>query len=84
MAKVICMSSAKGGSGKTVLCATFATALTSLGKRVLIVDSDASTNGLTLMYLKEVMVKGEYVIGENRKPLVTIELLSKIGFPEIV
>lgn len=51
---VICMASAKGGSGKTTLTATFATFLSEIGKKVLIVDCDESTHGLTLLYLNEV------------------------------
>ena len=54
MAKIYCLASAKGGSGKTVLCASFAAFLTELGKKVLMVDLDAATNGLTLLYLNEV------------------------------
>ena len=53
-ARVYCLASAKGGSGKTVLCASFAAFLSDLGKKVLVVDVDAATNGLTLLYLSEV------------------------------
>ena len=55
VAKVICMASAKGGSGKTVLTATFCRFLAELGKRILMIDTDGATNGLTLLYLQEVM-----------------------------
>jgi cellulose biosynthesis protein BcsQ len=54
-AQVICIASPKGGAGKTVLTATFGAFLVALGKRVLLVDTDAATNGLTLLYLREVM-----------------------------
>lgn len=54
VAKVICMASSKGGSGKTILSITFATLLQALGKRVLVIDTDAATNGLTLLHLQEV------------------------------
>jgi cellulose biosynthesis protein BcsQ len=54
-AQVLCMASVKGGAGKTVLAATFGTVLAAMGKRVLLVDTDAATNGLTLLYLNEVM-----------------------------
>jgi MinD-like ATPase involved in chromosome partitioning or flagellar assembly len=84
MSKIICMASPKGGSGKTVLTATFATFLNALGKKVLIVDTDASTNGLTLMYLKEVMLQSEHAISENRKPIGTYELVKDNLEPEIV
>jgi Mrp family chromosome partitioning ATPase len=51
------MASAKGGAGKTILTATFASFLVAIEKRVLIVDADAATNGLTLMYLREVLAE---------------------------
>jgi cellulose biosynthesis protein BcsQ len=53
--RVFTLASAKGGSGKTVLAATFATFLASLDKRVLLVDTDAATNGLSLFYLKSIV-----------------------------
>jgi MinD-like ATPase involved in chromosome partitioning or flagellar assembly len=65
-ATVICMASAKGGSGKTVLTATFSAFLVALGKRVLMIDTDAATNGLTLMFLKETMVQCEVALSEHR------------------
>ena len=57
--KIYCLASAKGGSGKTVLCASFAAFLVELGKKVLILDVDAATHGLTLMYLNEVNSRKE-------------------------
>ncbi len=54
MATVICLASAKGGSGKTVLTANMAKFLSGLGKRVLIVDTDGATNGMTLLYLHRI------------------------------
>jgi cellulose biosynthesis protein BcsQ len=67
-AKVICMASAKGGSGKTTLTVTFATFLASLKKRVLVIDTDAATNGLTLMYLKEMVIKRDEIFSRDRTP----------------
>jgi cellulose biosynthesis protein BcsQ len=52
--KTISFISSKGGSGKTILTATIANFLGKLGKNILIVDSDGSTNGMTLFYLKEI------------------------------
>ena len=49
-----CVASAKGGSGKTALSACIGAFLAALGKRVLLVDVDYATNGLTLLYLDEV------------------------------
>lgn len=57
--KIYCLASAKGGSGKTVLCASFAAFLVELGKKVLILDVDVATHGLTLMYLNEVNSRKE-------------------------
>lgn len=56
-AKVYCLASPKGGSGKTILTATFASFLTAIGKKCLIVDCDAATHGLTLLYLHDVNKK---------------------------
>src|ERR1700723_1241711 len=60
-ATVISMASAKGGSGKTIITATFASFLSSLGKRVLMVDTDAATNGLSLFYIKDVSEEARLV-----------------------
>ena len=65
-AKVICMASAKGGSGKTVLTATFSAFLVALGKRVAMIDTDAATNGLTLMFLKETKTQSEVALSQGR------------------
>jgi len=84
MANVICMASAKGGSGKTILTATFASFLASLGKKVIIVDTDASTNGLTLMYLKEVLLNEEIFIGKGKQPLGTFEFDINKDSPDYI
>lgn len=54
MSSVICFASAKGGSGKTTITASFARFLSETQKRVLMIDCDEGTHGLTLMYLNEV------------------------------
>jgi cellulose biosynthesis protein BcsQ len=54
-ASTIAFVSAKGGSGKTVLCKSLALLLAAVGKRVLIVDCDAATNGMTLYHLPMVV-----------------------------
>jgi cellulose biosynthesis protein BcsQ len=51
---VICMASAKGGSGKTTVTAAFASFLSEIGKKVLVIDCDEATHGMTLMYLDQV------------------------------
>lgn len=76
VAKVICMASAKGGAGKTSLVATFATFLSKLDKKVLIIDSDFSTNGLTLLFLKEMRVKSELIHSTARAPIGLFEGLT--------
>ena len=53
-AKVYCIASAKGGSGKTMVTANIASFVAQLGKKCLIVDCDAATHGMTLLYLVEV------------------------------
>jgi cellulose biosynthesis protein BcsQ len=83
-AKIICMASAKGGSGKTILTATFGSFLSALGKRILLIDTDAATNGLTLLYLKEVMLQGEIAIAADREPRGIFEQPSVIHPAEIV
>ena len=55
MTTVVCLASPKGGSGKTMLTATFANFAAAMGQRVLMVDTDAATNGLTLLHLSEVV-----------------------------
>src|SRR5712692_9395792 len=52
-ARIICFASAKGGSGKTVVCASIGTFLAGLGMKVLLIDMDAATNGLSLLYLEK-------------------------------
>jgi cellulose biosynthesis protein BcsQ len=85
MTKVICIASAKGGSGKTILTATFGAFLaTALNKKVLLVDTDAATNGLTLMYLKEVMKQGERAAIEDRIPRGTYNLTTTAHDVDIV
>jgi cellulose biosynthesis protein BcsQ len=67
-ATVICVASAKGGAGKTVLTATFGAFLAALDKRVLLVDTDAATNGLTLMYLGETIAQRTESLGADGRP----------------
>lgn len=55
--KILALVSAKGGAGKTLAGASLASFASKLGKRILLIDCDASTNGLTLFYLEKV-VKG--------------------------
>lgn len=50
-AQTVCFISSKGGSGKTVTSSALGTFLARLGFDVLLVDTDAATNGLTLLFL---------------------------------
>lgn len=55
MNNIICFCSAKGGVGKTIISASFAKLLSNLGKKILLIDLDAATNGLTLFYLDKLI-----------------------------
>lgn len=50
MGKILALLSGKGGSGKTTLALSMATMLSNCGIRVLLIDSDLSTNGATYFY----------------------------------
>ena len=50
--KVICFANNKGGSGKSTTCANVGYAMSTLGKKVLLIDSDMQMN-LTLSYFDD-------------------------------
>ena len=52
-ARTYSIVSPKGGSGKTVTAINLARVLAGLAKKVLVIDADASTNGLSLFFLNE-------------------------------
>jgi cellulose biosynthesis protein BcsQ len=56
---VICVASAKGGSGKTVFTSALGHFLAALKHRTLLIDTDAATNGLSLFYLNQVIAHRE-------------------------
>jgi cellulose biosynthesis protein BcsQ len=61
MAKVIAFASAKGGSGKTTITASFGRLLAELGMHTLMIDFDEATNGLSLLHIDEInMYKDQY------------------------
>jgi len=76
-AEIVCIASSKGGSGKTMLTASIASFLNGIGKKCLVIDCDASTHGLTLLYLVEVsknkhslkkglfQISSEYLLNER-------------------
>jgi MinD-like ATPase involved in chromosome partitioning or flagellar assembly len=76
-ARTICIASAKGGSGKTGLTATCGAFLSELGQKVLLVDGDFATCGLTLLYLKEVGAKANVVHSMSRSPVGLCEAIAE-------
>lgn len=88
-ARIICMASAKGGSGKTSIVASFGAFLAAIGKKVLLIDTDAATNGLSFLYLKEILAfnqkcksesseaKGVYDFEENCEDIKVVALPTK-------
>ena len=50
MSKIIALLSGKGGSGKTTLSLCMSNLLSSVNKKVLLIDCDMSTNGATYFY----------------------------------
>jgi cellulose biosynthesis protein BcsQ len=67
-AQVLCIASAKGGAGKTVTAAAMASFLAGLQRSVLLVDADAATNGLTLLYLRQVVEWRDSLARQNITP----------------
>ena len=61
--KTICFANNKGGSGKSTTCANVGYALSTLGKKVLLIDGDMQMN-LTLSYFNDEasldFAKGDY------------------------
>jgi cellulose biosynthesis protein BcsQ len=53
--QIVCFASSKGGSGKTVTSSALATLLSALGFSILLIDTDAATNGLTLLFLETLL-----------------------------
>ena len=49
MAKVIVVTSGKGGVGKTTVTANLASALSSMGRRVLTIDADIGLRNLDMI-----------------------------------
>ncbi len=56
--RVICFVSAKGGSGKTVLAVSAAYVLLTAGKKVVTIDCDFSTRGMSLFLLSSLIDTG--------------------------
>src|SRR5258708_224565 len=73
IASTIAFASAKGGAGKTVTAASIGTFLAGIGHKVLLIDCDAATNGLTLLYLDELIRAKEQFHNAKEKPLGIFE-----------
>jgi cellulose biosynthesis protein BcsQ len=58
--RIITFASAKGGTGKTVLAVSTATMLLRSGQRVLCVDGDFSTRGLSLFILGNILYSPDW------------------------
>jgi cellulose biosynthesis protein BcsQ len=63
--RVICFTSAKGGSGKTILAASTAWLLMQAKCKVIILDTDFSTRGLSLFLLHELTYSNPNVMPDN-------------------
>jgi MinD-like ATPase involved in chromosome partitioning or flagellar assembly len=60
--QVLCFVSAKGGTGKTILASTAAYLLQKAGKRVVTIDADFSTRGISLYLLGRIIDSQDLVI----------------------
>lgn len=76
-ARTICIASAKGGSGKTSLTATFGAFLSELGQKILLVDADFATCGLTLLFRKEVRATADLALSASRSPVGLCEAIAE-------
>jgi cellulose biosynthesis protein BcsQ len=56
---VLCFISPKGGTGKTIVAATAAYLLLKAGRRVVTIDADFSTRGLSLFMLGRILETGD-------------------------
>jgi cellulose biosynthesis protein BcsQ len=79
-AAIVCFASSKGGSGKTVTCASLALVMGALGQKVLLIDTDGATNGLTLLFLEEVVAAKRLFRSEKCVPIGTFEADETNGF----
>lgn len=67
VAKVVAIVNQKGGVGKTTTCVNLSSALTEMGKRVLLCDFDPQANSTSGMGVDKTVSKGIYevIIGET-------------------
>jgi cellulose biosynthesis protein BcsQ len=88
--KVLTVVSPKGGTGKTVIAASIAYLLLKSNERVLIIDADFSTRGLSLFtlgsilqtsdfYVRKEQCLAEYVLSDEYPEEVTPRLINRYG-----
>lgn len=81
LGQVLCFVSAKGGTGKTVLSATTAYTLLQSGMRVVAIDADFSTRGLSLYLLGSVLDSSELII--QSKNCLADAILDKVDICDV-
>lgn len=80
--EVLCVASAKGGSGKTIISATIAYLLARSGRKVVTIDSDFSTRGLSIYLLgetvrnKELQIPKESCLADTFMSATAVEKLQ--------
>ena len=72
----ICLCSPKGGTGKTAIAVSLAYLLSQLDQKVLLIDTDAATNGMTLLLLKNVEKSTIY---DSVKGIYDFDMPNPIG-----
>ncbi len=77
MAKIICISSGKGGVGKTSLSVNIAAALASSGKKVLLIDGDLGLANVDIVLGLNVRHTLRDTVEEGRDPATILVEISK-------
>jgi len=75
---VLAFVSPKGGAGKTAVTAGFGRLLAEVGFRVLLVDTDGATNGLSLFYIDHLNERRDAVEAEGEMAVGTFD---SSGYP---
>jgi|KBSMisStandDraft_5_1062788.scaffolds.fasta_scaffold41313_1 cellulose biosynthesis protein BcsQ len=81
LGQVLCFVSAKGGTGKTVLSAVTAYTLLQSGMRVVTIDTDFSTRGLSLFLLGSVL--DSYELQIQSKHCLADSILEEISVDDV-
>lgn len=84
MAKIISFHSFRGGTGKSNITANIAFLLSSLGKRVAIIDGDITSPGIHILYgLQNDTIPNtlnDYLCGRSSIKEASIDVSKKLGF----